>query len=56
MSHIATICHISVNMSNWGKICPYKMRKNVLDKRRPIHLQSNLIAYFWAFFEVFIDL
>ena len=36
MLHIVAICHIAVNMSNRNKICPYKMKKNVLDKRRPI--------------------
>ena len=27
MLHIIAICHITVDMSNQGKICPYKMKK-----------------------------
>ena len=27
MSHIVAKCHIAADMSNQGKICPYKMKK-----------------------------
>ena len=27
MLHIVAICHIAVDMSDRGKICPYRMKK-----------------------------
>ena len=27
MLPITAICYVAVNMSNWGKICSYKMKK-----------------------------
>ena len=35
MSHIVAMCHMAVDMSNRGKICPYKIKKKCFRQTAP---------------------
>ena len=49
MLHIVAICHVAIDISNRGKICPYTMKK----RRSLLHVISKKSLFISKVFDMF---